>query len=397
MLSGDDGTTAYKNQTQSFPSYKTLRVFELNIWIHLSVRHRGPAWKYHHPSRVWLSDLSITCENAEEQLPENCEESNHESTTRSGEGANEMGDFQNTPAHARARVTMGVPGAPSVTGQLCCLILCWTQLFLQPKGAHRAKVSKNQNLMWITLQAPLSPGVLSNFRLMSLKSWDQPSILWTGRPQKRVRFPSVLRHILTWPKRKSLVCSGNTHCSGGTAAEKYSKGTKTDFLVTATQHSNWDWPMQAAPQCLRASLLPCSAISACCRIIAALRLVCWPFLLPGHQYLVCSPSLRWIHHCLSEPEVPIYYQRLVHMLERTYLEMKASSNDAWVTWRWASQGNPWAQSPDSLCRSAQQWPAGLTLLQMSMFKDNTQYFLRDYKRWLSAILEKVGEHRHNIA
>lgn len=117
-------------------------VFELNTWIHLSVRHRRPAWKYHHPSRVWLSDLSITCENAEEQLPKNCEESNHESTTHSGEGANEMRGFQNTPVHARARVTMRVPGAPSVTGQLCCLILCWTQLYLQPKGAHTAKVSE---------------------------------------------------------------------------------------------------------------------------------------------------------------------------------------------------------------------------------------------------------------
>lgn len=63
----------------------------------------------------------ITCENAEKQLPKNCEESNHESTTHSGEGANKMRDFQNTPAHAGARVTMRVPGAPSVTGHLCCL------------------------------------------------------------------------------------------------------------------------------------------------------------------------------------------------------------------------------------------------------------------------------------
>lgn len=143
-------------------------------WIHLSVRHRGPAWKYHHPSHVWLSDLSIACENTEKQLPENWEESNHESTTHSGEGANEMGDFQNTPAHTRARVTMRAPGAPSVTGQHWCLLLCWTQLYLQPKERHTAEVSKNQNLMWVTLQAPLSPGVLSNIRLMSLKFWDQP-------------------------------------------------------------------------------------------------------------------------------------------------------------------------------------------------------------------------------
>lgn len=31
VLSGDDGTTAYESQTQCFPSYETLTVFELNI------------------------------------------------------------------------------------------------------------------------------------------------------------------------------------------------------------------------------------------------------------------------------------------------------------------------------------------------------------------------------
>lgn len=187
---------------------------------------------------------SITCENAEEQLPENCEKSKHESTTHSGEGANVMGDFQNTPAHAKARLTMRVPGAPGVTGQLCCLITCWMQLYLQPKGIHAAKVSKNLNLMWITLQGPLSPGVLSNIRLISLNSWDQPSILWTGRPQKRVRFPSVLRHILTSPQRKCLVSAqGASTAVVPQLLKRYTKGTKPDFLVTVAQHSTWDCPM----------------------------------------------------------------------------------------------------------------------------------------------------------
>jgi len=38
------------------------------------------------------------------------------------------------------------------------------------------------------------------------------------------------------------------------------------------------------------------------------------------------------------------------MQEWADLEMKASSDDARVTWRWAFQDNPWAQSPDSLGR-----------------------------------------------
>lgn len=78
--------------------------------------------------------------------------------------------------------------------------------------------------MWVTPQAPLFPGVLSNIRLMSLKPWDQLSILWAGRPQKRVRFQSVLRHILTLPQ--CLVCPGGIHCSGATAAEKVQQRDK---------------------------------------------------------------------------------------------------------------------------------------------------------------------------
>lgn len=143
-----------------------------------------------------------------------------------GKELRRWGTSKNTRAHARARVTIRVPGAPSVRGQLCCLILCWMQLYLQPKGTHTAKVSKNLNLMSITLQAPLSPGVLPNIRLMFLKSWDELSILWTGRPQKRVRFPSALRHILTLPQHKCLVCSGSIHCSDATAADKVQQRDK---------------------------------------------------------------------------------------------------------------------------------------------------------------------------
>lgn len=99
--------------------------------------------------------------------------------------------------------------------------------------------------------------------------------------------------------------------------KRYSEWAKTGFLAMATQHSNWDLPMQAAPQHLRETLVYYSAITACCRITAASQTH-----LPGHQYLICFPSLRWKCHCLSDPKVPICYQRVVqHMQERADLEM----------------------------------------------------------------------------
>ncbi|EOB07822.1 hypothetical protein Anapl_03812 [Anas platyrhynchos] len=45
-------------------------------------------------------DLSITCENAEKRLPENCEESNHEMTVCSGEGGSRWGKLPATRALA---------------------------------------------------------------------------------------------------------------------------------------------------------------------------------------------------------------------------------------------------------------------------------------------------------
>lgn len=94
-------------------------------------------------------------------------------------------------------------------------------------------------------------------------------------------------------------------------------------------------------------------------------LICWLFPLPGHQYLICFPSLGWI----SDPEVPICYQRVVlHMQERADLEMKASSDDAQVTWRWAFQENPCMGTISRFTQqSAWQWPAGLVLRQSSTY------------------------------
>lgn len=59
--------------------------------------------------------------------------------------------------------------------------------------------------------------------------------------------------------------------------------------------------------------------------------------------------------------------------------MKASSDDARVTWRWAFQENPCMGTISRFTQqSARQWPAGLVLRQSSTFKNITQYFLRDY-------------------
>ena len=59
--------------------------------------------------------------------------------------------------------------------------------------------------------------------------------------------------------------------------------------------------------------------------------------------------------------------------------MKASSDDARVTWRWAFQENTRMGTISRFTQqSARPWPAGLILPQSSMFKNIIQYFLRDY-------------------
>lgn len=197
-------------------STKTFIAFELNVWIHLSVTHRGPPWKYHHPLHVWLSDLSITCENAEKRLPENCEESNHEMTVCSGEGGSRWGKLPATRALAWARVTMRVQWASSVTGQSWHHDAMLNSSFSPAYGnMHREEVTKFKPIMWITFQALLSPRVLSNAFEVS-----RSAICWTVRPQKRVRFPHVLKHVLNTAQCRCLVCSGNISCSGAMGAEE---------------------------------------------------------------------------------------------------------------------------------------------------------------------------------
>lgn len=166
----------------------------------------------------------------------------------------------------------------------------------------------------------------------------------------------------------------------------------------AMQHSNWDLSMQAAPQHLRETLLYYSAITACCRITAASQTHLLAFFpLPGHQYLICFPSLRWKCHCLSDPKVPVCYQRVVrHMQERADLEMKASK--ARVTWRWAFQENPCIGNDQQVLLCLSQ--AGLrTLPSISWGITMDDYQRETTWRWgnaLSAMLEEVGEHRHEL-
>lgn len=107
-------------------------------------------------------------------------------------------------------------GLPVSQGKAGTVMPCWTAAISPAYGnTHGEGVTKFKPIMWITSQALLSRRVLSNAFEVS-----RSAICWTVRPQKRVRFPHVLKHVLNTAQCRCLVCSGNISCSGAVAAEE---------------------------------------------------------------------------------------------------------------------------------------------------------------------------------
>lgn len=131
------------------------------------------------------------------------------------------------------------------------------------------------------------------------------------------------------------------------------------------------------------SLVHYSVSSACCRITVASQvdLLAFPFARPSislFSFIKVKKSL------LIRPWSPCLLPEggTTHAREAD-LELKASSDDARVTWKWASQEKPCLGTISRFTpQSAWQWPAGLILPLWSVFKNITQYFLKDYNDWL---------------
>lgn len=194
--------------------------------------------------------------------------------------------------------------------------------------------------MWVTLQASLSPGMLSNIRLMSLKSSSIYPLSWKAIEKGQVS-KCIKAHTNFTPMQVPGLPRQHPLQWCHSCWEGSPKGQSQTFWWQSHRTATGTTPCKLLHNASEVLCCPTVLSQLVAELQQLLRLVCWLFFLPGHQYLICSPSLRWIHHCLSEPAVPNYYQRVVlHTQERTNLGMKASSNDAWVSWRWASPENP---------------------------------------------------------